>query len=66
MLAADGYVLRVDDLSGGRLRLVIDAGEDACAECLVPEDVMANIVRSKLTDHSDRITDIELVYPSER
>ncbi len=61
-LAADGYELVVHDLPGGILRIQIEAGPHACAECLVPKDVMLEILRASL-DGLSEVGTLELLYP---
>lgn len=53
-LALDGYRLDVEVVAPpgagepGRVRLAVSAGEGACEECLVPEDVFAAIASDSL------------------
>ena len=67
MLEPDGYgvVLRGEP-SGqqGRLRVEIVAKENACEECLVPKDVLAAIVASKLPAGVQLRSD-DLIYPGD-
>jgi hypothetical protein len=65
MLAADGYELDVHEDRGG-LVAKIKAGPTACAECLVPKDIMRTYFESALRasvgiDHPD----VRLVYPGD-
>ena len=60
--SADGYTMTVAGLERGRLRIVIEAGEGACAECLVSREMMAGIVRTSLPADA-RVSDVDLVYP---
>ncbi|ORT57573.1 hypothetical protein [Streptomyces sp. CB03238] len=50
-LAADGYRLEVTRLEAAARRLVltIAAGEGACAECLVPEELLCRLARERLS-----------------
>lgn len=59
----DGYVMRVIDYDGQRLRMAITANEGACAECLVPHDMMAGLVRASLPDDLSGAA-IEIAYPA--
>lgn len=63
-LVADGYDLLVDEVSAGTARLRITAGPDACAECLVPKDLMIDMLKASLEDLPE-IKQVELAYPSE-
>jgi hypothetical protein len=53
-LALDGYTLDVavvsqaPDAAGGTVRLEVAAGEGACEECLVPQEVFAAIAAGSL------------------
>jgi hypothetical protein len=62
-LAADGYVLRVTVTGPGALRLDVRAGDDACADCLVPRDVFADIAGRRLAEASGAPWTVEVVYP---
>ena len=59
-LAADGYHLAVAE-AGDRVRVTITAGPDACADCLVPENLMRGILGQALGVPQDAI---DLAYPS--
>jgi len=53
-LSLDGYHLEVEVVAPpvageqGRVRLAVSAGDEACEECLVPEDVFAAIAGDSL------------------
>lgn len=58
--AADGYTLDVTE-EAGRLKAVVSvARDDACAECLVPADILSAIMGQILAVPS---TDIDITYP---
>ena len=59
-LAADGYVLAIAE-AGDRVRVTITAGPGACADCLVPENLMRGILGQALGVPQDTI---DLTYPS--
>ena len=67
MLQADGYDLDVS-VSGADVRLVVSAGPEACAECLVPPPVFTGIVRTTLqrAGYSVGPERISLTYPEAR
>lgn len=51
-LAAGGFTLHADDISDqGRVAIVLEAGPDACAACLVPDDVLVQILESAIRAH---------------
>ena len=60
-LGADGYEMRAAEDSG-RIGITILATEDACADCLVPKNVMRAILGQVLGVPEDII---DLRYPSE-
>ena len=67
MLEPDGYGLTVEAWppdGHGHPRLRIDALEGACADCLVPKDVMRLILANRLPEGM-AIDDADLVYPGD-
>lgn len=60
-LAADGYQMEVAE-AAGRVSVTISATPEACADCLVPKDLMRGILGSALGVAQDRI---DLTYPRE-
>ena len=58
-LAADGYLLEVAE-DGDRVRVTISATPQACADCLVPPDLMRGILGQALGVPPDAI---DLTYP---
>lgn len=61
--ATDGYRLSVIEFDSGRLQMAIAADEGACAECLVPHEMMAGLVRATLPDDLADAK-IEITYPA--
>jgi hypothetical protein len=59
-LAADGYGLEITG-GGSRLVVSITAGATACAECLVPKDMMLGLIRQAVGPLAD---DVVLNYPT--
>lgn len=45
-LNADGYELAVVDSDPAQLVIRIEAGPDACAECLVPKELMSSMIEA--------------------
>lgn len=60
-LEADDYRLALD-IEGETATAVITAGPDACAECLVPKDLMRQMLSPMIGVPADRI---EMTYPVE-
>jgi hypothetical protein len=58
-LAADGYLLDIAE-EGTRIRATITATPQACADCLVPKDLMRGILGQALGVPEDAI---DLTYP---
>jgi hypothetical protein len=58
-LAADGYELEMAEV-GDRVRATITATEQACADCLVPKDLMRSILAQTLGVPAGAI---DLTYP---
>ena len=58
-LAADGYEIDVAE-EGDRVQVTITATERACADCLVPKDLMRSILAQTLSIPADAI---DLTYP---
>ena len=63
MLVADGYDISLRALGTDTLAVDILAGPDACAECLVPENIMSGILRDALGS-SAVVPRIQLSYPA--
>jgi hypothetical protein len=59
-LAADGYEMHIAE-SGDRVSVTIIATEQACADCLVPKDLMRGILGKTLGVDGDAI---DLTYPA--
>lgn len=59
---ADGYRMTVASFEEGRLTIIIEAGEGACEECLVPKEIMSGIVQNTLPTNAG-VSLIDLVYP---
>jgi len=60
MLASDGYSLSWSESERNRLVVKIEAGPDACADCLVPLPVMQAIVSDALAPTPYTLDHIEL------
>lgn len=60
-LAADDYAMDVREAGAG-IEVLISAGPEACAECLVPKPIMLGILQAALGVPGDAIT---LRYPAE-
>jgi hypothetical protein len=68
MLAADGYqaVIRSwPETNIGHAKIEIVASPEACADCLVPKEILAMVLSNSLPD-GVTIESTDLTYPSER
>ncbi|NLC10654.1 MAG: hypothetical protein GX767_00185 [Firmicutes bacterium] len=64
-LSYDGYDLVFEEKEGGILDIRIVAGPDACAECLLPKEVLREIIAKELTEKGVPFKSIELTLPVE-
>jgi Fe-S cluster biogenesis protein NfuA len=62
-LNEDGYDMEVRGANGGVLDLEVLARENACEDCLVPQDTMAQIIQATLPEDMG-FTRVQLTYPS--
>jgi hypothetical protein len=62
-LVLDGYSLDISAATETSLSVRVTATEAACAECLVPKDLMTSMMRSTLDKGGLAGTLIELTYP---
>lgn len=60
MLATDGYLLNWSAVDNDRVVVKIEAGEDACADCLVPQPVMEAIMTAALASTPYTLDHVEL------
>jgi hypothetical protein len=61
----DGAELRVTEHSATALRLELDLTNSTCPECVVPKDLMLEILATNLATVDPDIQRIELVDPRE-
>lgn len=61
-LIADGYDMSVRT-HDAVLTIEIVAGPDSCADCLVPKDLMTQMIRAALGSSAEANGPIELMYP---
>lgn len=65
-LRSDGYELTVRSVAP-QISLAIDAGPDACEDCLVGKDLMSKYVVAALSELDQQLdaSDIAIAYPGE-
>jgi hypothetical protein len=64
-LLADGYELRATQTADHAARIEVVATPDACADCLVPQDVFAAIIRTRLGEVLRGTWQVDVVYPAD-
>jgi Fe-S cluster biogenesis protein NfuA len=47
-LAADGFDLKIDSLTGDEVSVGLVAKPDACMDCLVPDDMLVQILETSI------------------
>lgn len=62
-LVADGYDMEISDEGNDAVKIAVVAGPEACADCLVPKEVMEQIIHGMLDDMSQQPLSVEVVYP---
>lgn len=66
MLEADGYRLDLSEAGPATLVARIEAGADACADCLVPKDMMRRYFEEALRPVCELgLPKIRLLYPGD-
>lgn len=55
LLEPDGFRLRLGDLHGENVEVVIIATEAACSDCLVPEETLEAILRSEIEKQGETV-----------
>ena len=62
-LNADGYLLHVAVHSGSAVHVRVEAGPEACADCLVPKALFADILRQRLGEDGVTVSTLDIEYP---
>jgi hypothetical protein len=62
MLEGDGYALSVDAVVEGTAHVTVSATDAACADCLAPKSVVADIMLNALAGVPE-VRRVELAYP---
>jgi hypothetical protein len=63
-LAADGYLLHADR-AGDLVLVAVEAGPEACEDCLVPKAMMERMILDTLSRAGIPAAGVELSYPAE-
>lgn len=59
-LAADGFDLRLVGKTGNTVELVLEAKPDACMDCLVPDEVLVQILEAAIRDEDPSLDRVVL------
>jgi Fe-S cluster biogenesis protein NfuA len=59
-LAADGFDLRAGTVEDDTVEVILEALSDACMECLVPGDLLAQIVTDAVEAHVGKMATLRL------
>lgn len=60
-LDADGFDLKIDSVEPeGRVHVGLEARADACHDCLVPDDVLKQILETSIKEKRPDITEVVL------
>jgi Fe-S cluster biogenesis protein NfuA len=60
-LAADGFDLRLLAIEpGGRVDIVLEAKPDACLDCLVPQEMLVQIIEAAIRERDTRLDRVVL------
>jgi hypothetical protein len=62
----DGGELRITEASSNTIRLELDLSQSSCPECVVPKDLMVDILMANLAKADPDIRHVELHDPREQ
>jgi hypothetical protein len=62
-LALDGYILIAKQQEEGIVEIVIEAGPEACSECLSPKSILESIIRRALEENQVAYKKINITLP---
>jgi len=62
-LAADGYELAYEQPQEGTINIVIKAGPNACAECLVPKSILEQMILRDLSENGVPYKKVNIQLP---
>jgi Fe-S cluster biogenesis protein NfuA len=60
-LAEDGFELRVGEIDGDDVRVVLAAGPGACLDCLVPDEFIVAMVQDLIRKQAGSLGSVHLV-----
>ena len=60
-LAADGFDLRVGDVTDGVVQVVLEAKPAACLDCLVPDEMMTQMIADAIRREDPSLDRVDLV-----
>ena len=60
-LEADGFDLRLDSIGDqGEVEVILEAKADACHDCLVPDEMLVQIIESAIRDQAPTLDHVVL------
>lgn len=60
-LEADGFDLRLDSIApDGAVQIVLEAKPDACLDCLVPDEMLVQIIETAIRDQDPNLDHVVL------
>ena len=62
-LAADGYQLRVEDVTDEQATMRLSLADGACSKCLIPKDLLVPMIEAQLEGLGP--TRVDVHYPAE-
>jgi hypothetical protein len=62
-LAADGYILTASQQEEGIIDIVIEAGPEACPDCLSPKFILESVIGKALTENNVAYKKINITLP---
>lgn len=61
-LTSDGFELRIGSLDAdGAVQVILEAKPDACLDCLVPEEMMVQMIETAIRDQDPSLERVVLI-----
>jgi hypothetical protein len=60
-LASDGFGLRAGQPAGNNVEVILSATADACLDCLVPDDLMVQMIGDAIRQQDPSLGEVTLV-----
>jgi hypothetical protein len=59
-LASDGFDLRAGEVTDTTVQVILEAKPDACLDCLVPDELMIQMLEDAIRQHDASVARVEL------